>query len=108
MTVALLEADAGAFSAPSKVLSYLCAGRPILISAPLSNLAARIVEDSGAGFAVAPDDEAGFIERAKRLRNDAGLRERMASAGRAYAERHFDIAAITDRFEQLFRRIAPH
>lgn len=104
--VALLESDAGAFSAPSKVLSYLCAGRPILISASPSNLAARIVEESGAGFAVAPDDEAGFVERARRLRTDPALRERMSAAGRDYAERHFEIGAIADRFERLLTRAA--
>ena len=32
--VAILEADAGVFSVPSKVLSYLCAGRPVLLAVP--------------------------------------------------------------------------
>ncbi len=30
--VAILEPDAGVFSVPSKVLSYFCAGRPVLLS----------------------------------------------------------------------------
>ena len=34
VTIGLLENDAGEFSVPSKVLSYLCAGRPILLAAP--------------------------------------------------------------------------
>jgi colanic acid biosynthesis glycosyl transferase WcaI len=106
VAVALLETDAGAFSTPSKVLSYLCAGRPILISAPKGNLAARIVAEAGAGFAVAPDDSDGFVERARLLRADPELRARMGMSGRAYAERHFDVAAIGDRFEAVFRRVA--
>ena len=32
--VALLESDAGAYSVPSKVLTYLAAGRPILGAIP--------------------------------------------------------------------------
>ncbi len=32
--VALLESDAAEFSVPSKLLSYLCAGRPVLASRP--------------------------------------------------------------------------
>ena len=41
--IAILEANAGGFSVPSKILSYLCAGRAIVLSAPSENLAARIV-----------------------------------------------------------------
>ena len=39
--VVLLEQDAGAFSVPSKTLSYLCAGRPVVGLMPSENLAAR-------------------------------------------------------------------
>ena len=41
--VALLESDAGAYSVPSKVLTYLAAGRPILGAIPAENLAARTI-----------------------------------------------------------------
>ncbi len=41
--VVLLEQDAGAFSVPSKTLSYLCAGRPVLGLMPAENLAATLV-----------------------------------------------------------------
>ena len=33
--VAILEPDAGVFSVPSKVLSYFCAGRPVLLAVPV-------------------------------------------------------------------------
>ena len=45
--VVLLERDAGAFSVPSKTLSYLCAGRPVLGLMPAENLAAQLVEKAG-------------------------------------------------------------
>ena len=47
--VALLEANAGLFSVPSKVLSYHCAGRAILGSMPAGNLASRIMVKQGSG-----------------------------------------------------------
>jgi glycosyltransferase involved in cell wall biosynthesis len=102
--VALLEDDAGEFSVPSKVLSYLCAGRPILLSAPRENMAAAIVERADAGLAVSGRDEAAFLEAARRLRGEAELRNRLGEAGRRYAETHFDIEAVTDQFEAAFRR----
>lgn len=99
--IALLEADAGSFSVPSKVLSYLCAGRSIVVSAPRENLAFRIVERAKAGHAVSSDETAAFIEAVKQLLDDAQSRQAAAAAARAYAEKHFDIVSIGDRFEPI-------
>ena len=61
--VAILEPDAGVFCVPSKVLSYLCAGRPVLLAVPLENLVSRIVKNEGAGLGVDPLDVDGFCRR---------------------------------------------
>lgn len=99
--MAILEPDAGIFSVPSKVLTYLCAGKPLLAAMPASNLATRIVTRHEAGLVVSPGDAAAFIEAAEKLRHNATLREDAARTGRAYAERTFDIDRITDEFERL-------
>lgn len=104
--IAILEPEAGAFSVPSKVLSYHCAGRPILGALPLDNLAARIVTDSGSGMVVAPDDVEGFVAAGEKLANDPALRESVGAKARDYAERTFDIARIGDEFEAIFRNLA--
>jgi colanic acid biosynthesis glycosyl transferase WcaI len=102
VVLAVIEPEAGIFSVPSKVLSYLSAGRPILLAVPPENLAARTVLGAEAGLVVAPGDTAGLIDAARRLLDDPALRDRLGRNGRAYAERTFDIAAITDRFEALW------
>lgn len=104
--VALLEPDAGAFSVPSKVLSYLCAARPLLLSIPPDNLAARIVAREGAGLVVSPGDAEGWNRAARTLLADAALQARMGAAGRAYAERTFAMGAIAERFDALIRDVA--
>jgi colanic acid biosynthesis glycosyl transferase WcaI len=96
--VALLEPTAGTFSVPSKVLSYLCAGRPILGAIPPENLAARTIARAGAGSVVAPVDEEAFLLAAKRLRNEPRRRATAGAAARAYAEATFDTEQVTDRF----------
>ncbi|HEY4232427.1 MAG TPA: glycosyltransferase family 4 protein [Lacipirellulaceae bacterium] len=99
--VAILEADAGVFSVPSKVLSYLCAGRPLLLAVPKENLAAKIVVECEAGEVVEPTDVAGFCAAARKLAESPQLRQSQGVAARRYAEANFDIERITDRFEAI-------
>jgi len=83
------------------VLSYFCAGRPVLLAVPKANLAAKIVMDCGAGLVVEPTDVSGFCATAQRLIDSPQLREELGRAGRRYAETHFDIRKIGDRFERI-------
>lgn len=99
--VAILEPDAGRFSVPSKVLTNLCAARPLLLAVPGENLAARIVAESGSGLVADPTDVVDFCARAEALYGDAELRRRSAQNALRYAESHFDIDRITDRFEAV-------
>jgi glycosyltransferase involved in cell wall biosynthesis len=104
--VAILEPDAGAFSVPSKISSYLCAGRPILAALPPENLSARIIAKAQAGIAVSPGDEAGFLAAADRLAGEATARARFGNNALDYAAKTFDIRAIGDRFESILARAA--
>ena len=101
--VAILEQDSGVFCVPSKVLSYLCAGRPVLLAVPGENLVSRIVASESAGLGVEPTDLAGFRAAALRLAESPELREKAGRAARHYADTHFDVQRITDRFEQILR-----
>lgn len=100
--LAILEPEAGVFSVPSKVLSYLCAARPLLLAIPAENLAAKLVTSTGAGLVVPPGDSVGFSDMAERLYSDPAMRESMAQKALEYATEHFDLAAICGRFEHLF------
>jgi putative colanic acid biosynthesis glycosyltransferase WcaI len=102
----ILEREAGRFAVPSKVLSYLCAARPLLAALPPENLAATVVAASGAGVLVAPDDADGLIDGARMLLADAELRRRLGAAAREYAESAFDIGSIGDRFERVLLSVA--
>ncbi len=103
--LALLGEESGEFSVPSKVLTYHCAGRPLLLAVPARNLAARIVQRNATGVVVAPDDEEGFVASADRLYRDASLRELCGSNALRYADEKFDIAKITAQFEHIFEQV---
>ncbi len=103
--LAVLTEDAGQFSVPSKVLTYLCAGRPILAAMPLNNLAARIIRSEAVGLVVSPDDPQGWVAAGESLLADSNLRMTMGTAAHAYATRNFSIDKITSRFESILKRI---
>jgi putative colanic acid biosynthesis glycosyltransferase WcaI len=102
IAIAILEPDAGAFSVPSKILSYLCAGRPIVLSSPRENLAARIVNGCQAGYVVDAGNRIAFVEAVKLLMHSSQLRMRAGQNARAYAEATFDIDVVATRFEDVF------
>ena len=101
--VAVLEPDAARFSVPSKVHSYLSAGRPIIALVPDGNPAADDVLVAG-GFVGSPTT-AGAVAAAAWLGDvtavDGWLAE-LGQSARAFAEARFDIAGIGDTFEQIF------
>lgn len=102
--IALLEPEAGAFSVPSKILTYLCVARPLLASVPDDNLAARVVERSGGGVVVPPGDTPAFLAAAEALLDEPNRRAELGGRARAYAERAFEIDAIAGRFEAILER----
>lgn len=98
--VAVLEQDASRYSVPSKVLNYLCAGRPVLALLPSDNAVAEMVRSAEAGLVAPPgSDEA--AEALDRLLSDEDLRTTMAANGRNYASRVFDLTLIGDSFERV-------
>lgn len=99
--LAMIEEDAGVYSVPSKVLSYLSAGRPMVGSIPDTNLARKLILREEAGLVSRPGDSAGFVEAVRILARDPAYRERAGNNGRRYAERAFRIDAIADRFEPI-------
>ena len=103
--IAILDKDAGVFSVPSKVLTYHCAGRPLLLSVPPENLSARLVEEMKTGIVVPPNENGRFLKEVKRLIGDGGLREKYGKNARRYAESTFDIEKITDKFEKILKEV---
>ena len=99
---AVLEEDAGVFSVPSKVLTYLCAARPLLLAVPQVNLAARIIHQQKAGLTVPPADVPAFLEAAEQLRANPHLSARCASSAREYAKNTFKIEEIAVKFANIF------
>ncbi|HSW11574.1 MAG TPA: glycosyltransferase family 4 protein [Solimonas sp.] len=102
--VAMLEEGAGVFSVPSKILSYQCAGRPVLLSAPGENQATKMIVAADSGRVCPSADRQRFVDEARRLMADSQLRLQLGRNGRQFAESRFQIEAITGHFETILRK----
>jgi colanic acid biosynthesis glycosyl transferase WcaI len=105
--VTILESGASNYSVPSKTLTYLCSGRPVVALMPRTNAGYHVVVESGglamdladvdirdASSAVASllEDEAGLLARGEQARN--------------YAVRSFDIQRLSLQFERIIGAVA--
>jgi len=97
----LLEADAGTYSVPSKVLNHHCAGRPTVAAMPAENLAARSMVKADTGVVVAPGDREAFVAEALALLDDEPRRRAMGERARAHAEATYAIDPIRAQFEEV-------
>lgn len=103
--IALLEDDAGTFSVPSKVLTYHCAGKPLLLSVPKINLASKIVERNHTGLVNPPNSTYDFLEAANQLYSNNELSKKFGENARGYAEATFNINLIGEQFYSIIKEI---
>lgn len=95
-------------SVPSKTYSILAAGRPVLASVDEGSEVQRIVEASGAGVSVPPDDAAAFTGALLHLIDDAAGRAQMEKSGRSYVEASASPRAVAEAYADLFTKVATH
>jgi glycosyltransferase involved in cell wall biosynthesis len=65
------------------------------------NRAAKVIQESGGGYAIPVGDDEAFIAAVQRLVEDENLKNEMGRKAREYAETAFDIRKIGERFEQI-------
>lgn len=99
--IAILNADASVFSVPSKVLTYMTSGKPILAVIPEENYSSQLVINAEAGIVVPPTKHLEASHAAQLLLRDEFSRQRLGQNGLAFAAKHFDIGTIGDRVELI-------
>jgi len=90
---------------PSKILSIMAAGRPVLASLPLMGDAPALIREAGCGVAVPPAQPAALSRAVADLADDAPARAAMGDRGRDYAQRHLSLSAISARLERLLHNL---
>ncbi len=98
----VLDKSAGAFSVPSKTLSYLCAARPILGLMPDENLAAHLIDAAG-GCVLAPDRTSvpAAADWVTEVLRDNDMWDKLGRRARELAEREFELSLCATKFEEI-------
>lgn len=90
---------------PSKVQTYLAAGKPIIAS--LDGEGARVVVESGAGLSCPAEDAKALAEVVLRLRAmSAKELQMMGEAGQLYFKKHFDPHMLAKRLARIFSAVS--
>jgi colanic acid biosynthesis glycosyl transferase WcaI len=100
-----LRRGLAAVSVPSKTYSSLAAGRPVVAAIDPGTVVPQILEESGAGIAVPPDDPERFVDAVAELTGDLDRSRRMGQAGREWVTGQASPAAVAERYELLVTRL---
>ncbi|MDP9069392.1 MAG: glycosyltransferase family 4 protein [Actinomycetota bacterium] len=93
-------------SVPSKTYSILAAGRPLIASVDRGTEIARLVERSGAGVAVPPEDAEALTKAIRQMLDSPEDRRAMGDAGRSFIEGWASPEAVAAAYAALFEQLA--
>lgn len=104
MVVPLRRLDLLQTFVPSKIFDYLACAKPVVIMA--DGEARRLVEESGTGVFVEPEDSDGLARAVVSLRDDPTALKAMGALARPFVCRSFDRHEIAPRLEQILLDVA--
>jgi len=88
---------------PSKLLTYMAAGRPVVAAVNEESEAARHIRASRCGLIVQPENPRALVEGVSRLRQNPSLRLELGLNGRKYALEHFTKSRVLQEYRAFFR-----
>jgi len=88
---------------PNKVFDYMAAGRPVVLA--IDGVIREVVENAGAGLAVAPGDPQELARAIRRLSMDRQAGIEMGARGRRLVETQFDRPILAEKMVQLMQSL---
>jgi colanic acid biosynthesis glycosyl transferase WcaI len=92
---------------PSKLLTYMASGRPVVAAVSEKSEVARQVHRANCGIVVPAENPQALADAVVGLRRELKLRQQLGANGRAYAEAHFTKAQVLRRYHEFFQRVCP-
>jgi len=102
ISLVILKKGMGFNSLPSKTLSLLASGRPIIASIDPGSETCKLVERARSGVCVAPEDPVALANTILQLKRDRNLLQNMSKNGRQYAMDNHSPVYAAEAFEVMF------
>jgi colanic acid biosynthesis glycosyl transferase WcaI len=87
---------------PSKLLTYMAAGRAIVAAVSDESETARYIERAKCGLSVHPEDPGVLVDAVLSLQRAPGLKETLGANGRIYVQEHFTKEKVLRQYDLLF------
>ena len=84
-----------------KMLCYMAAGLPVVVTSAGMNREVLALGESGFGA----DSEREWVDAFTALLDDVDLRQRMGAAGRAIVEQHYSLHKLAEKYAAVFRSL---
>jgi glycosyltransferase involved in cell wall biosynthesis len=88
---------------PSKILSIMAAGKPVLASIPLQGDASELIQEAQAGLCVEPEDPEALAAAILKLYNHPERLKAYGNNGRRYILKQFSRHACVSHYEAIFQ-----
>jgi colanic acid biosynthesis glycosyl transferase WcaI len=100
------SAEVGASSVPSKLITYLAVGKPVICAAPADTDIAALIRERQLGLVVPPEDPASLADAIRHMAAlDAPERLEIGRRARAVALERYSLESALARFTRLFAEI---
>jgi len=97
----LMHKDSSIYSVPSKILNYMCAGKPVLARALKNSATHDLIKSSKCGIIDTSYNNKNFFNQIKKLIKNKKLLKQYSRNSRKYAVKKFNITNITNQFEKI-------
>lgn len=91
---------------PSKLITYMAAGLPVVASAHDDSEAARLIRRADCGVVVEPEAPEALRDAVAEMLADPERRRTLGAAGRSFAERQFDRSMVVARQAAILESLA--
>jgi len=105
ISLATLHKNVKTPTIPSKILSIMSAGIPIIASMNLNGDAPKLIEKANAGYTVPAGDYKSMSEKILLLFKNKELKEELGKNGRKYIEENLSVRTAADKYEKLFQEV---
>jgi glycosyltransferase involved in cell wall biosynthesis len=89
---------------PSKIFEIMACGTPLILG--VKGEAQNIVQQSGAGICIEPENAGSLIEAIEMLSAQPNLRSQLAANGPKFVRDHFDRSDLASRYSDLLQQVA--